>query len=82
MNGGLDTNDTKSTSDDIIAIAKKLRVVGALQVEPTMSASIACRASQPRASLSYKATTFIAVVTAMTFAASAAAPTILYHKYQ
>jgi MFS family permease len=47
-----------------------------------MSASIACRASQPRTSLSYKATTFIAVITAMTFAASAAAPTVLYQQYQ
>src|SRR5262245_63945787 len=47
-----------------------------------MSASIACRASQPRTSLSYKATTLIAVITAMTFAASGAAPTMLYHRYQ
>src|SRR5262245_61108000 len=47
-----------------------------------MSASIACRASQPRTSLSYKATTLIAVITAMTFAASGAAPTMLYQRYQ
>jgi MFS family permease len=46
-----------------------------------MSASIACR-PQPRTSLSYKATTFIAVITAMTFAASAGAPTMLYQRYQ
>jgi MFS family permease len=77
-----DTIDTKSTTDDIIAISKELMVVGASRVEPTMSASIACRASQPRTSLSYEATTFIAVITAMTFAASAAAPTTLYERYQ
>jgi MFS family permease len=47
-----------------------------------MSASIAFRASQPRRSLSYKATTLIAVITAMTFAASGAAPTMLYQRYQ
>src|SRR6516165_12583099 len=47
-----------------------------------MSASIACRASQPRRSLTYKATTLIAVITAMTFAASGAAPTMLYQRYQ
>jgi len=47
-----------------------------------MSVSIACGASQPRTSLSYKATTFIAVVAAMTFAASGAAPTMLYQRYQ
>jgi len=46
-----------------------------------MTASIACRASQPRRSLSYKATTLIAVITAMTFAASGAAPTMLYQRY-
>ena len=47
-----------------------------------MSAGIACRTSQPRRSLSYKATTLIAVITAMTFAASGAAPTMLYQRYQ
>src|SRR5262245_35052806 len=47
-----------------------------------MSACIACRAPQLRASLSYKATTVIAVITAMTFAASGAAPTTLYQRYQ
>ena len=47
-----------------------------------MSACIACPAPQSRASLSYKATTLIAVITAMTFAASGAAPTTLYHQYQ
>jgi MFS family permease len=47
-----------------------------------MSACIACRAPQSRASLSYRATTVIAVITAMTFAASGAAPTTLYQRYQ
>jgi MFS family permease len=47
-----------------------------------MSACIACPAPQSRASLSYKATTLIAVITAMTFAASGAAPTTLYQRYQ
>ncbi len=48
-----------------------------------MSACIDCLAApQPRASLSYKATTIIAVITAMTFAASGAAPTTLYQRYQ
>ena len=45
-----------------------------------MSTCIACAAPQPRASLSNKATTFVAVITAMTFAASGAAPTPLYHQ--
>ena len=47
-----------------------------------MSACIACPAPQSRASLSTKATTLVAVVTAMTFAASGAAPTTLYQRYQ
>ena len=48
-----------------------------------MSACITCPAvRQSRASLSYKATTLIAVITAMTFAASGAAPTTLYQRYQ
>jgi MFS family permease len=48
-----------------------------------MSACIGCHAAaQPRASLSYKATTIVAVITAMTFAASGAAPTTLYQRYQ
>jgi MFS family permease len=38
--------------------------------------------SQPRTSLANKATTLIAVITAMTFAASGAAPTMLYQRYQ
>src|SRR3954467_9157305 len=52
-------------------------------MEITMSACIDCRvAPLPRASLSAKATTVIAVLTAMTFAASGAAPTTLYQRYQ
>src|SRR5262245_5796047 len=47
-----------------------------------MSTCITCADQQPRTSLSYKATTLTAVVTAMTFAASGAAPTTLYHQYQ
>lgn len=47
-----------------------------------MSACIACADPQPRASLSDKATTLAAVITAMTFSASGAAPTTLYHHYQ
>src|SRR3954469_610139 len=48
-----------------------------------MSACIdSLAAPQPRASLSYKTTTVIAVITAMTFAASGAAPTTLYQRYQ
>jgi MFS family permease len=47
-----------------------------------MSACIACGAPQSRALLSYKATTLIAAITAMTFAASGAAPTTLYQRYQ
>jgi MFS family permease len=51
-------------------------------METTMSACIACADQQPRASLSDKATTLTAVITAMTFSASGAAPTTLYHHYQ
>ena len=47
-----------------------------------MTACIACLAPQSRTFLSYKTTTFFAVVTAMTFAASGAAPTTLYQSYQ
>jgi MFS family permease len=48
-----------------------------------MAACIACPAApQARASLSDKTTIVIAVITAMTFAASGAAPTTLYQRYQ
>jgi MFS family permease len=51
-------------------------------MEPPMSACIACPGRAARASLSNGATTVAAVVTAMTFSASGAAPTPLYHQYQ
>jgi MFS family permease len=47
-----------------------------------MTTCIVDRASQSNASLSCKATTVIAVITAITFAASGAAPTMLYQLYQ
>jgi MFS family permease len=47
-----------------------------------MTACIACPGQQQQAALSYRATTVIAVITAMTFAASGAAPTTLYQRYQ
>ena len=47
-----------------------------------MSTCIVCHGQQPRASLSNRATTVMAVITAMTFSASGAAPTPLYHQYQ
>jgi MFS family permease len=47
-----------------------------------MTTCIASHAPQSPASLSYKMTTLIAVITAMTFAASGAAPTTLYQHYQ
>jgi MFS family permease len=47
-----------------------------------MTTCTVCAARQSRAALSYKATTLIAVITAMTFAASGAAPTTLYQRYQ
>ena len=47
-----------------------------------MTACIACPRQPQRIALSYRATTFTAVITAMTFAASGAAPTPLYHQYQ
>jgi MFS family permease len=48
----------------------------------TTSPCIARRAPQPRVALSSKATTLTAAITAITFAASGAAPTTLYHHYQ
>ncbi|AMN38553.1 MFS transporter [Rhodoplanes sp. Z2-YC6860] len=47
-----------------------------------MTTCIECSASQPRAALSRRATTLTAAITAITFAASGAAPTTLYHHYQ
>jgi MFS family permease len=51
-------------------------------MEHKMSTCIACSGQQPLASLSNGATTVMAVITAMTFSASGAAPTPLYHQYQ
>ena len=48
----------------------------------TMTTCITCPRQPQRESLSYRATTLIAVITAMTFAASGAAPTTLYQHYQ
>jgi hypothetical protein len=50
--------------------------------EQTMSICVTCNEAQPRSVLSNVATTAVAVVTAMTFAASGAAPTSLYRQYQ
>src|SRR3954468_3548937 len=48
-----------------------------------MSACIDCLAApQTRTLLSHRTTTLVAVITAMTFAASGAAPTTLYQQYQ
>jgi MFS family permease len=47
-----------------------------------MSTCIACPRQQSRASLSNTGATVVAVITAMTFSASGAAPTPLYHQYQ
>src|SRR5580698_4051614 len=51
-------------------------------MEPTMSLCITCSQPRPRTLLSNVTTTAVAVVTAMTFSASGAAPTPLYHQYQ
>jgi MFS family permease len=47
-----------------------------------MSLCVTCNETQPRPALSNAATTVAAVITAMTFSASGAAPTPLYHQYQ
>jgi MFS family permease len=47
-----------------------------------MSTCIPCARQQPRISLSSSATTVAAAIAAMTFSASGAAPTPLYHQYQ
>ena len=47
-----------------------------------MSLCVTHNEAQPRSSLSNVTTTVVAVITAMTFAASGAAPTALYHQYQ
>ena len=47
-----------------------------------MSLCVTCNEAQPRSVLSNAFTTVVAVITAMTFSASGAAPTPLYHQYQ
>src|SRR5580658_7069154 len=51
-------------------------------MEQAMSLCVSCSETQPRAVLSNVTTTAVAVIAAMTFAASGAAPTALYHQYQ
>jgi MFS family permease len=51
-------------------------------MEQAMSVCVSCSQTQPRAELSSITTTVMAVITAMTFSASGAAPTALYHQYQ
>jgi MFS family permease len=51
-------------------------------MEQAMSLCITCDEAQPRWELSNATTTVVAVITAMTFSASGAAPTPLYHQYQ
>src|SRR5690348_8686866 len=52
------------------------------QMEQAMSIYVASTQPQPRSVLSNASTTLVAVITAMTFSASGAAPTPLYHQYQ
>ncbi len=47
-----------------------------------MSVCVTCNEPQPRSLLSNVSTTVVAVIAAMTFAASGAAPTALYRQYQ
>ncbi|MGA8319299.1 MAG: MFS transporter [Xanthobacteraceae bacterium] len=47
-----------------------------------MTLCVTCNEVQPRSTLSSAITTMVAVITAMTFSASGAAPTSLYHQYQ
>jgi len=47
-----------------------------------MSLCVTYNEAQPRSVLSNATTTVVAVITAMTFSASGAAPTPLYHQYQ
>jgi Major Facilitator Superfamily len=51
-------------------------------MEQAMSLCITCNEARPRPELSRATTTVVAVITAMTFSASGAAPTPLYHQYQ
>jgi MFS family permease len=47
-----------------------------------MSICVTCGETQPRSTLSNATTTVVSVIAAMTFSASGAAPTALYHQYQ
>src|SRR6185295_7744483 len=51
-------------------------------MEEAVSLCVTCNGAQPRSVLSNVTTTVLAVITAMTFSASGAAPTPLYHQYQ
>jgi MFS family permease len=51
-------------------------------MEQAMSLCITCDEPRPRPALSNATTTVVAVIAAMTFSASGAAPTPLYHQYQ
>jgi hypothetical protein len=51
-------------------------------MEQAMSICVASTQPQPRSVLSNATTTLVAVITAMTFSVSGAAPTPLYHQYQ
>jgi MFS family permease len=51
-------------------------------MEQAMSLCVTCNEAQARPALSNVTTTVVAVITAMTFSASGAAPTPLYHQYQ
>src|SRR6204780_638706 len=51
-------------------------------MEQAMSLCVSRAETQPRSLLSNATTTAVAGITAMTFAASGAAPTALYHQYQ
>jgi MFS family permease len=51
-------------------------------MEHAMSLCVTCNEAQPRSVLSNATTTVVAAITAMTFSASGAAPTPLYHQYQ
>src|SRR6185436_14141946 len=51
-------------------------------MEEAVSLCVTCNDAQPRSVLSNVTTTVLAVITAMTFSASGAAPTPLYHQYQ
>src|SRR6476661_5849139 len=51
-------------------------------MEEALSLCVTCNDAQPRSVLSNVTTTVLAMITAMTFSASGAAPTPLYHQYQ